>query len=773
MKKLLVLLLALVLLGCLAACQESTPTEPQGTTTAPSTTQTPTTVHTHSYTETVTAPTCTAKGYTTYTCACGDSYSENEVAALGHDYSVVLDSTAKAASCAEVGKAADKQCSRCDSIEIGAEIAAAGHLWQAATVEAPKTCGTCGLTEGKALPDARFDPEKCASLFGTWVVERSDTIKETNVFRDDGLVFYLTEYNGQVQSAGYECYYVADNQLWIGYHWNEMRAQDYTLDGEKLTLNANELDEIKMSKTSDSMKRPADPEGKFDPEVCAPLFGTWETEMNGYPVHYIFTDSGEMYCVLSNGLDSMVAAYMTYYVVDGQLHTGMNWESQGSGPFSVEGNKLILYNEEAGEIMSQELSRVSDNMETPLMYVHSCDYIAEVTLPTCLKKGYTTYTCKLCGKTKKDDYTDRLPHEWEEAVTAPTCTSQGYIVYTCIMCGDGHTDYIDVLMHEYKPEIYTPSCTEKGYTIYTCVCGDSYVDSEVDATGHSCDENGQCVRCDYYFSVGPEYTLIYQDTQYMLTSIGNCMDTDIVIPEEYNGLPVTFIDYAAFDGCSSVISITIPETVTRLGGILAFNTGPTNIFSGCENLKEIVVDENNPIMRSEEGVLYSKDGETLIAYPRARASEFVIPDSVTYIGNNAFADCSSLTSITIPDSVTRISNDAFAGCSSLTSITIPDSVNFIAGGAFEGCSSLTDITIPHSVIWVCEGVFSGCSSLTSITIPDSVTSIYRSAFLDCSNLTSIYFEGTMEQWNAIQKGESWDENTGDYTVYCTDGEIKK
>ena len=111
--------------------------------------------------------------------------------------------------------------------------------------------------------------------------------------------------------------------------------------------------------------------------------------------------------------------------------------------------------------------------------------------------------------------------------------------------------------------------------------------------------------------------------------------------------------------------------------------------------------------------------------------------TVTSIGNSAFSECRSLTSVDIPDSVTSIGDFAFYYCTGLTSVDIPGSVTSIGGYAFGGCSSLTEVTIPDSVTSIGIGAFSECPSLTSVDIPDSVTSIGNFAFYDCIGLTSV------------------------------------
>ena len=111
--------------------------------------------------------------------------------------------------------------------------------------------------------------------------------------------------------------------------------------------------------------------------------------------------------------------------------------------------------------------------------------------------------------------------------------------------------------------------------------------------------------------------------------------------------------------------------------------------------------------------------------------------SVTSIGNDAFENCSGLTSVTIPNSVTSIGEWAFWECSGLTSVTIGNSVTSIGYGAFSWCSSLTSVTIPNSVTSIGERAFAWCSSLTSVTIGNSVTSIGNDAFYGCNGLISI------------------------------------
>ena len=199
---------------------------------------------------------------------------------------------------------------------------------------------------------------------------------------------------------------------------------------------------------------------------------------------------------------------------------------------------------------------------------------------------------------------------------------------------------------------------------------------------------------------------------------------EYTIPDGIRGVG----DYA-FSFCYSLTSVTIPDSVTSIGN---------NPFAGCAALKQIQVSPRHTVLAVIDGVLFSKPDKRLICYPSAReAQEYAIPNGIRGVGDRAFYDCESLTSITIPDSVTSIGGGAFISCDCLTSITIPDSVTSIGDSAFSYCKSLTSVTIPDGVTSIGDSAFGECNSLTSITIPDSVTSIEYAAFAYCDSLSSV------------------------------------
>ena len=227
-----------------------------------------------------------------------------------------------------------------------------------------------------------------------------------------------------------------------------------------------------------------------------------------------------------------------------------------------------------------------------------------------------------------------------------------------------------------------------------------------------------------------------QELSFYLTYIGTYgveiglarYDSRIEIPATYNGKAVTEIGDLGFSS-DRLVEIVIPDSVMSIS---------VSAFSNCSSLTNIIVSENNAFFKDIDGNLYNKNGNILIKYAVGKTeTEFIIPNGVTSIRENAFSGCSSLTSVTIPDSVTSIGKSVFYKCSSLTSVIIGDSVTSIGNDAFFGCSSLTSVTIPDSVTSIGDWTFYRCSGLTSVIIGDSVTRIGERAFCNCSSLTSV------------------------------------
>ena len=210
---------------------------------------------------------------------------------------------------------------------------------------------------------------------------------------------------------------------------------------------------------------------------------------------------------------------------------------------------------------------------------------------------------------------------------------------------------------------------------------------------------------------------------------------------------VTTIGYSAFYDCSSLTSVTIPDSVMTIGD---------NAFVCCGRLAEF-----KGKFASEDGRCLIVDG-TLHSFAPAGLVSYTIPNGVTTIGDRAFYNCTSLTSVIIPDSVTTIGVTAFYDCESLTSVTIPDSVTMIGDYAFKWCYSLTSVTIGNSVTTIGDSTFYGCSSLTSVAIPDSVTTIGDLAFSLCESLTSVTIGNSVT--TIEDSAFSWCENL--ISVYC-------
>ena len=239
--------------------------------------------------------------------------------------------------------------------------------------------------------------------------------------------------------------------------------------------------------------------------------------------------------------------------------------------------------------------------------------------------------------------------------------------------------------------------------------------------------------------------------------------TNAVIPSMIEGVSVVTIGSHSFADCTSLTSISIPDSVTTIRDWWCV---------GCTSLTSIKVDKENKFFCDIDGVVFSKDQTTLISCPTGKKGIYIVPDTTTAIKEWAFTYCDSLTSVIIADSVTSVGDCAFRYCSSLSSITVGSGVTSISDNPFLDCDSLTSIkvdkdnkflsdidgvifskdqttlicypkskkgiyTIPTCVTSIADAAFRECTSLTSVTIPDPVKSIGLMAFYFCESLTSV------------------------------------
>ena len=306
----------------------------------------------------------------------------------------------------------------------------------------------------------------------------------------------------------------------------------------------------------------------------------------------------------------------------------------------------------------------------------------------------------------------------EDKVEA-TCKSEGsyYEVLYCTECNKAIS----------KKKVTTDKLSQHTYANGTCtVCGETQKFSE----GLAYEEVlGKCI----------------------VTGIGTCKDTDIVIPEEYNGKPVVGIGKEAFKENESIKSITISKKISSIG---------SGAFYNCTELIGIYI-------------------EDLAAWCNISFTDY--SSNPLRYAKNLYLNGELITELVIPDDVTSICSYAFSGCNKLTSVEISNSVTSIGSYAFYECTKLTSIDIPSSVTGIGNSAFNSCDGLTSIMIPDSVTSIGNYAFDYCYRLVEVINKSSLdisvgssygsiaEYVKIVHTGDTLIKNVDDYLFITVDG----
>ncbi len=328
---------------------------------------------------------------------------------------------------------------------------------------------------------------------------------------------------------------------------------------------------------------------------------------------------------------------------------------------------------------------------------------------------------------------------------AATCTAEGSydsVVY-CSVCNEElsrETLTIPKTEHIYNTGVVTtePTCNTNGIKTYTCtVCGDTYTET-IAANGHTYNSDKVCTVCGAEkVSEGLEYVLSTDKTYYTVSSIGTCVDTDLIIPSSYNGLPVTAIGEYAFNSCTSIISVTIPDSITSIGEYA---------FIYCYRLVEVYNLSSLKIVAGSRVQGYAGYYAKNVYTATEGESHFFTLDNCLFIydDDNSYYFVSyngTDTDITLPvlENGFEISSYTFYCDTEITSVVIPDNVTAIGDYSFYGCTSLKEIDIPDSVLTIGNYAFDNCASATKLYMGCGITDIGSSAFYNCTALTEIYY----------------------------------
>ncbi len=682
----------------------------------------------HDYRSVITQPTCTEPGFTFHICSkCNDNYVDDYVNSLGHD---VQNHEAKAATCTEVGWEAYEACSRCDystykeisidstnhdlqphkaqaatCTEIGweayqtcsrcdystyQEIAALNHdiqshKAQAATCtevgwEAYQTCSRCEYTTYKEIAVLNHDIQNHKAEAATctdigWEVYQTCSRCSYTTYQEIAALNHDVQ-NHEAQAAtcaetGWEAYETCSRCDYTTYretpalmaheyangHCKRCNEQEPTLDNLTFTLKDDNTYEVKgVDKTITEAIIPSLYNGKFVTSIGDSAFGGCGallsvTVPNGitYIGNYSFKDCASLMSI--NVPDGV--AYIGYYAFEG------------------------------------------------------CASLTSITIPESVNSiGIAAFG----GCTSLTVYCVKIAEAagWNHKWNLSNCP----VVFDCKINDVADDGCIYIISENIR---------------YSLKDGTVTVARQAQATSGN---------------ITLPQIVTYKNDNYSVTSIddrafGGCnLLTSITVPDS-----VTSIGISAFDSCTSLASITLPFVGNTLNGTenthfgyifgatsysdnsnyvpdslktVIINGGsiPNFAFEGCSLLKSITIPDD-----------ITKIGNSAFEWCSSLTS-INIPDSVTSFGDAACRDCSSLTSINIPHGVTYISLGLFERCTSLTSITIPDSVTDIGNGAFIDCTSLTGIIIPKSVTAIGWYAFVGCDSLTIYCEAESEPGLY-------------------------------------------------
>ncbi len=752
----------------------------------------------HTYVAAVTAPTCTLRGYTTHTCACGDTKVDTFVDAAGHNWDILAPTCTQGQSCAD-----------CD-----AETPALGHTYDDG-VTTPATCTEAEVTvytcqrqgcgdsyeefNGEPLehdidgvtPTLVAVPGTTCDFVQYYTCQRADCGEEVagpTVTRHENYVATIVtpatcmtagEKRLNCTECGYEKpeYEEIPVDTVTGHTWDagvesagvttytcqvngcgQTKTSVVVRQGD--TVNAEALKDAELQLEGGAnitLGGAADAIGNKDVAISASTVNKDTLGLNADQLSQVGENEVYNFSIMDGttpisqfGEDGFITVSLPY-----TLEEGENVDSIAVWYIDSDGNLTSIratYNNGFVTFRTNHFSYYTVTELTPAercaVYGHTS--LTQTVSPTCTTAGYTLSYCLRCGASDKTDIVPALGHTYEVDAansTSATCTAAGRTRYVCTRtdCGRNYVQGTPATGHDWEvQDSVTANCMQAGYTVYVCrnTCGRTYTERSAQLP-HAITDTvvpATCTDTGYTLHVCTNEGCTYECTDTLVQPLGHSYAYAFTWNDDYTQAILTVT--CVRTGCDhaetiQVTNISVTE-VSAAGNIAAHTVYTARVTHNGQVRQDVKI-------QMHEQTPAGPDTNSLAYELNADKQSY----KVSGIGTVTGVD------IVIPTTYQNLP------------------VTAIADSAFSRCTTIKSVVIPEGVTSIGNWAFSGCSAIERISIPKSVTSIGDVAFGNCASLTSVTFGGTAAEWLDIEKGDDWHYGTGEYTVVCTDGRVAK